>query len=79
MAQDGPKRRRHRPRPRLRRTFRPPSTTETDDESVPERKQKAATELTGPFLSPGSLTAAERMRLIDGIERCWKASTPTFP
>jgi Peptidase family S41 len=29
----------------------------------------AAEPLTGPFLSPGSLTAAERMRLIDGIER----------
>jgi len=29
----------------------------------------AASGLTGPFLSPGSLTAAERLRLIDGIER----------
>ena len=30
---------------------------------------RAAAGLTGPFLSPGSLTAAERLRLIDGIER----------
>ncbi len=30
---------------------------------------KAASVLTGPFLSPGSLTTAERLRLIDGIER----------
>ena len=29
----------------------------------------SALTLTGPFLSPGSLTAAERLRLIDGIER----------
>jgi hypothetical protein len=29
----------------------------------------AAATLTGPFLSPGSLTRAERLRLIDGIER----------
>jgi hypothetical protein len=32
------------------------------------RAAAAAEPLTGPFLSPGSLTAAERMRLIDGIE-----------
>jgi hypothetical protein len=30
---------------------------------------EAAAPLTGPFLSPNSLTAAERRRLIDGIER----------
>ena len=30
---------------------------------------RAAAALIGPFLSPGSLTAAERLRLIDGIER----------
>ena len=29
---------------------------------------KAAAELTGPFLAPGALTPAERLRLIDGIE-----------
>ena len=29
---------------------------------------RAAAELTGPFLAPGSLTPAERRRLIDGIE-----------
>ncbi|HEV8393524.1 MAG TPA: S41 family peptidase [Vicinamibacterales bacterium] len=29
----------------------------------------AASGLVGPFLSPGSLTAAERLRLIDGVER----------
>lgn len=32
------------------------------------RPPKAAAGLTGPFLSPGSLTRAERLRLIDGIE-----------
>lgn len=30
---------------------------------------RAASSLVGPFLSPGSLTASERLRLIDGIER----------
>ena len=31
-------------------------------------KTKGALALTGPFLSPGSLTRAERLRLIEGIE-----------
>jgi hypothetical protein len=37
----------------------------------PERRDRAAAAepLTGPFLSPGTLTPAERMRLVDGIER----------
>jgi C-terminal processing protease CtpA/Prc len=34
----------------------------------PGRAPKAAGALSGPFLSPGSLTRAERLRLIDGIE-----------
>ena len=33
------------------------------------RRPRAASPLVGPFLSPGALTAAERLRLIDGIER----------
>ena len=32
------------------------------------RPPRAAGTLTGPFLSPGELSAAERLRLIDGIE-----------
>jgi hypothetical protein len=34
-----------------------------------QRAPRAAGTLTGPFLSPGALTQAERLRLIDGIER----------
>jgi len=34
----------------------------------PRRLPKAAGALPGPFLSPGSLTRAERLRLVDGIE-----------
>jgi hypothetical protein len=33
------------------------------------RPPRAAGALTGPFLSPGALTPAERLRLVDGIER----------
>ena len=35
---------------------------------APRRGPKAAGVLSGPFLAPGSLTRAERLRLIDGIE-----------
>lgn len=35
----------------------------------PKTRPKAAGSLSGPLLSPGSLTTAERLRLIDGIEK----------
>src|SRR5689334_1644465 len=34
-----------------------------------KRPARAAGTLTGPFLSPGALSPAERLRLVDGIER----------
>ena len=37
-------------------------------ERAARKPAKAAGVLTGPFLSPGTLTRAERLRLIDGIE-----------
>jgi len=40
---------------------------------------KAAAPLTGPFLSPGSLTRLERLRLIDGIERVIEGAFTHLP
>ncbi len=37
--------------------------------SARKRRPRAASSLQGPFLSPGSLTRADRLRLVDGIQR----------
>ena len=44
-----------------------------------EAGPRAAVALTGPFLSPGSLTTAERLRLIDGIERVLEGAYTHLP
>src|SRR6266542_4394626 len=49
-----------RPPPRARATKRKTRTRATP---------RAAGSLSGPFLSPGSLSTSERLRLLDGIER----------
>ena len=41
----------------------------TGKKGARKRPARAAGALTGPFLSPGALTPAERLRLVDGIER----------
>ncbi|MEY2522359.1 MAG: hypothetical protein QOJ66_924, partial [Ilumatobacteraceae bacterium] len=54
----------------LSEAFRAPSATrKRSTAKAAKRKAPQATgALTGPFLSPGSLTRAERLRLIEGIE-----------
>ncbi len=57
------------PAPARRRRGRRSSKAGAASRSRGGSTPQAATELAGPFLSPGSLSPAERLRLIDGIER----------